>query len=137
MSAMSFVNRHKASLASGGALLIASSLLVAYAVNADGYRKHDTDLNDGGVWVVNAELGMHGRINKPVEALDGTLLEDDAGLDLDVVQEGARVVTINRNTNTMRLIEPRLLFGRNTELGSECVVRLLVRVVLPVTEMSQ
>lgn len=111
MSVKRFVQRHKVSVASGSALLLASSLLVAYAVNADGYRKHDTELNDGGIWVVSGKLGRHGRINKPINQLDGVVVEDEGNLDLDVVQDGAVVLTVNQESRLVKAVDTgRLTF---------------------------
>ncbi len=105
MSVRKFVQRHKVSVASGSALLLATSLLVAYAVNADGYRQHDAELNDGGIWVVSGKLGQTGRINKPINQLDGVVLEDAGDLDLDVVQDGAIAVSVNDESRLAKVID--------------------------------
>ncbi|QBX54726.1 hypothetical protein EXE58_04090 [Nocardioides seonyuensis] len=103
------MRRHRAALASGTALALATGLVVAYAVTADGYKAHRADLNDGGVWVVNNHLGVHGRINKPINQLDGVVYDEGPKLRLDVVQDGAAVVTLNRGSNRGRGVDPGLL----------------------------
>ncbi|MDR7251760.1 hypothetical protein J2X46_000732 [Nocardioides sp. BE266] len=105
MTRTSFVRRHRAGIASGAALLVAASALVAYAVTADGYKAHEADLNDGGVWVVNGQKGWSGRMNKPINQLDGVVPSQDGKSRLDVVQDGAAVVTLNLDAARGQSIE--------------------------------
>ncbi|MDT0185546.1 fibronectin type III domain-containing protein [Microbacterium sp. ARD31] len=105
MTRTSFVRRHRAGIASGAALAVAASALVAYAITADGYKKHEAELNDGGVWVVNGAKGWSGRMNKPINQLDGVVPSQDGKARLDVVQDGAAVVTINRDASRGQAIE--------------------------------
>jgi hypothetical protein len=100
-----FVRRHRAGIASGAALAIAASAVVVYAVTADGYKKHEAELNDGGVWVVNGKKGWSGRLNKPINELDGVVPSQDGKTRLDVVQDGAAVVTLNVNASRGQSIE--------------------------------
>ncbi len=95
MARATFVRRHRAGIASGAALAIASGAVVVYAVTAQGYKSHEADLNDGGVWVVNGKKGWSGRLNKPINELDGVVPGQDGKSRLDVVQDGASVVTID------------------------------------------
>lgn len=112
MARADFLKRHKVTLASASALALATSLLVVYAVTADGYRRHDAELNDGGIWVVNGEAGMHGRMNKPISQIDGVVRDEREDLDLDVVQDGAAVLTINRGSRSGRAVDAaHLQFG--------------------------
>ncbi len=104
-----FIGQHRTALAAGTALALALGLLAAYALNADGYKQHRALLNDGGIWVVNGELGIHGRINKPIDQLDGVVYDDDPNLVLDVVQDGAAVVTLNKGAERGRGVNPALL----------------------------
>jgi hypothetical protein len=100
-----FVRRHRAGIASGVALTIASAAMVAYAITADGYKLHEAELNDGGVWVVNGKKGWSGRLNKPINQLDGVVPSLDGKTRLDVVQDGAAVVTLNLNAARGQSIE--------------------------------
>ena len=104
-----FIKRHRAALASGTALALAAGLVVAYAVTADGYKAHRADLNDGGVWVVNNQLGVHGRMNKPINQLDGFIYDEGPKVQLDVVQDGAAVVTLTEGASRGRAVDPGLL----------------------------
>ena len=82
-------------IASGVALTVAAGAVVAYAVSASGYKKHEAELNDGGIWVVNGKHGWSGRLNKPINQLDGVVPGEDGKARLDVVQDGAAVVSLN------------------------------------------
>ncbi len=95
MARATFVRRHRAGIASGVALTIAAAAVVTYAVTANGYKAHEADLNDGGVWVVNGKLGWSGRLNKPINQLDGVVPTEGGKTRLDVVQDGAAVVTLD------------------------------------------
>lgn len=105
MARASWARRHRASIASGAALAVAITAVVVYAVAADGYKKHEADLNDGGVWVVNDKRGWSGRLNKPINQLDGVVPNLDGKARLDVVQDGAAVVTLNTNAARGQAIE--------------------------------
>lgn len=105
MARASWARRHRASIASGAALAVAIAAVVVYAVAADGYKKHEADLNDGGVWVVNDKRGWSGRLNKPINQLDGVVPNLDGKARLDVVQDGAAVVTLNTNAARGQAIE--------------------------------
>ena len=105
MARTTFVRRHRAGIASGVALTIASAAVVGYAVTADGYKTHEADLNDGGVWVVNGKKGWSGRLNKPINQLDGVVPGEDGKTRLDVVQDGAAVVTLNLDAARGQAIE--------------------------------
>ena len=100
-----FVRRHRATIASGVALTVAAGAVVAYAVSASGYKKHEAELNDGGIWVVNGKLGWSGRLNKPINQLDGVVPGEDGKARLDVVQDGAAVVILNIDSSRGQAIE--------------------------------
>ena len=74
-------------IASSLALVLASGTVVVLAVAADGYKSHDAQLNDGGIWVTSNTHRLYGRVNKPIGQMDGGLFAD-LGADLDVVQDG-------------------------------------------------
>ncbi|GAB3023932.1 Ig-like domain-containing protein [Nocardioides flavus (ex Wang et al. 2016)] len=92
-------------IASGLALTVASVAVVTYALSAEGYKKHEAELNDGGVWVVNGKLGWSGRLNKPINQLDGVVPGEGGKARLDVVQDGAAVVVLDRNAARGQSIE--------------------------------
>jgi len=99
------LRRHRAGIASGVALAVATTAVVVYAVSADGYKSHEAELNDGGVWVVNGKKGWSGRLNKPINQLDGVVPGDHGKARLDVVQDGAAVVTLDAGTSRGQVIE--------------------------------
>ncbi|HEX5917617.1 MAG TPA: fibronectin type III domain-containing protein [Nocardioides sp.] len=105
MARVTALRRHRAGIASGVALAIASTAVVVYAVSAEGYKKHEAELNDGGVWVVNGKRGWSGRLNKPINQLDGVVPGDNGKARLDVVQDGAAVVTLDAGTSRGQVIE--------------------------------
>ncbi|SEC47707.1 Fibronectin type III domain-containing protein [Nocardioides exalbidus] len=89
------LRRHRAGIASALVLTLAAGAVVTYAVTASGYKKHEAELNDGGVWVVNGDKGWSGRLNKPINQLDGVVPSQDGKTRLDVVQDGAAVVSLD------------------------------------------
>ncbi|KRE96989.1 hypothetical protein ASG76_18355 [Nocardioides sp. Soil774] len=105
MARSAFVRRHRAGIASGLALSVATGAVVAYAISASGYKRHEADLNDGGVWVVNGKLGWSGRLNKPINQLDGVVPSPEGKTRLDVLQDGAAVVTLNLNAGRGQSID--------------------------------
>ena len=105
MARVTALRRHRAGIASGVALAVASTVVAVYAVSADGYKKHEAELNDGGVWVVNGKKGWSGRLNKPINQLDGVVPGDNGKARLDVVQDGAAVVTLDAGTSRGQVIE--------------------------------
>ena len=105
MARVTALRRHRAGIASGVALAVATTVVAVYAVSADGYKKHEAELNDGGVWVVNGKKGWSGRLNKPINQLDGVVPGDNGKARLDVVQDGAAVVTLDAGTSRGQVIE--------------------------------
>ena len=105
MARATFVRRHRVGIASGVAMSIASAAVVVYAVTAGGYKSHEAELNDGGVWVVNGKLGWSGRLNKPINQLDGMVPTQSGKTRIDVVQDGAAVVTLDRSASRGQAIE--------------------------------
>ena len=105
MARVTALRRHRVGIASGVALAVATTVVAVYAVTADGYKKHEAELNDGGVWVVNGKKGWSGRLNKPINQLDGVVPGDNGKARLDVVQDGAAVVTLDAGTSRGQVIE--------------------------------
>lgn len=103
-----FLRRHRAAIASNTALVVAAGAVLTYAISADGYQSHKSELNDGGIWVTRSDKGYFGRINKPIGKLDGAVpLEQDA--DLDIVQDGAAVVGLNGRAGRLVPLDPATL----------------------------
>ncbi len=84
-----------------------ASLLVWMASRSDGEIVRKADLNDGGIWVTNAEQARFGRINKPAGQLDAGVLSDGStGSGLDVFQDGAAIVGYSKASNQIVPINP-------------------------------
>ncbi|MDN5765698.1 MAG: Ig-like domain-containing protein [Humibacillus sp.] len=83
-------------------LALVASLLVWFATRSDGEIVRKADLNDGGVWVTNAEQARYGRINKPAGQLDaGVVSGGTSGSGLDVLQAGSAVLGISKASNQL------------------------------------
>ncbi len=99
------LRRHRIAIATNLALLMVVAGVVAAAVQADGYRTHEAQLNDGGIWVTNSRDGFYGRVNKPIGQIDGALFAElDA--QLDILQDGASVVAVNISSGSLAAIDP-------------------------------
>ncbi|MBM7515556.1 Ig-like domain-containing protein [Nocardioides nitrophenolicus] len=73
--------------ASATVLALVLGTLVVIAFQQDGKPFTEVDLNDGGVWVTNRELGLVARLNPQIKELD---LGVDAGsADFDIFQRAA------------------------------------------------
>ena len=83
-------------------LALVAGLLVWVAARSDGEVVRKADLNDGGIWVTNAEQARYGRINKPAGQLDAGVLSDGtSGSGLDILQDGAAVAGLSRASNQL------------------------------------
>ena len=123
---MGSVKRHRVAIASNLALLVAAVGVVVVATDADGYRKHDAQLNDGGIWVTDGRDGFHGRVNKPIAELDGVVFAEQAA-QLDVVQDGAAVFGIDLSSGVLTTIDPGAVTmpdGESAQLPSAPQVQL-------------
>jgi hypothetical protein len=94
-------------------LTLATAAVLTYAVTASGYKKHEAELNDGGVWVVNGDKGWTGRLNKPINQLDGVVPSQDGKTRLDVVQDGAAVVTLDIDASRGQSIDAGRLVSQD------------------------
>ncbi|MCW2815689.1 MAG: hypothetical protein JWN84_3144 [Nocardioides sp.] len=123
---MGSTKRHRVAIASNLALLVAAVGVVVVATEADGYRKHEAQLNDGGIWVTNGRDGFHGRINKPIAQLDGVAFAEQ-DTQLDVVQDGAAVLGLNISAGVLTTLDPgkvALLDGEDAKLPAAAQVGL-------------
>ncbi len=97
--------RHRAAVASNLALILAASGVVVYAVAADGYKTHRTDLNDGGIWVTSGRESAYGRVNKPIGQQDALIFAPLDSL-LDIAQDGSAVVGVDFSAGRLAGIDP-------------------------------
>lgn len=75
--------------ASATALTLLLGTLVVLAYNYDGKPFTEVDLNDGGVWVTNREMGLTARLNPQIKELD--LGVDAASADFDIFQRATNL----------------------------------------------
>lgn len=99
-----WLRRHKAAVAGNTALALAASAVVVYAIRSDGYDTLQPELNDGGVWVTNAERGYFGRMNKPIGQLDG-FLTGDPHAEIDLTQDGSTVLALDTRAGRAALVD--------------------------------
>ncbi len=99
------IRRHRVAIASNLAVLLVVSGVLVAAFSADGYRAHEAQLNDGGIWVTNSRDGFYGRVNKPIGQIDGAIFAE-LDTQLDVVQDGSAVVGVNVSDGVIVPIDP-------------------------------
>ena len=88
--------RHRTTLASYVALIVAIVSITMYAIDAQGFTIHRADLNDGGVWVSSNDGGQVARDLVPIRQLDAAVRAGERGADVDVVQDGSFVLAVSR-----------------------------------------
>ncbi|MPV88294.1 tandem-95 repeat protein, partial [Georgenia ruanii] len=93
--------RRTASIAT---LSLALSGVVVAGVLYDGVATADVDLNDGGVWVTSSSQLRVGRVNYPVQQLDGAVTATSP--DLDVLQEGQDVFVVDHGAGVLQRLDP-------------------------------
>ncbi|GAA1345177.1 Ig-like domain-containing protein [Arthrobacter roseus] len=105
-----------------------SVALVAGAVLYPGFATADVELNDGGVWVTNQNLGMVGHLNYQSQLIDGGYTANSDGF--DVAQAGRNVLNLNTDqamvspvdiANVMRGTETQLPGSADIAMGSDVV----------------
>ncbi|WP_374971123.1 Ig-like domain-containing protein [Terrabacter sp. BE26] len=99
--------KRRVGIASTVVVALVASLLVWLATRSEGEVVRKADLNDGGIWVTNAEQARFGRMNKPAGQLDAGVLSDgSSGSGLDVFQDGPQIVGYSRASNQIVPINP-------------------------------
>jgi hypothetical protein len=87
--------------------LAATSLGVA-AASSRGSTVHEADLGDGGIWLTSDALAKFGRLNQQAGQMDAGLSADvEPGSAIDVLQDGAAVLSWSRATQQVQAIDPR------------------------------
>ncbi|MET1043420.1 MAG: Ig-like domain-containing protein [Microbacteriaceae bacterium] len=90
-----------ATATSGGLI---AALVAAVAIVSTGYTAQKLELSDGSVWVPNGTEQVVGRVSTEVLALN-TVVEA-TGSELEVVQDGATVLMIDRGNSKLDVIDP-------------------------------
>ncbi|GAA3522865.1 Ig-like domain-containing protein [Nocardioides daeguensis] len=88
--------------ASASALTLLLGTLVVLAFEHDGKPFTEVDLNDGGVWVTNRDLGLVARLNPQIKELD--LGVDAASADFDIFQRAANLYVDDESSE--RAVKP-------------------------------
>ncbi|WP_157514880.1 Ig-like domain-containing protein [Nocardioides sp. J54] len=108
--------------ASGTVLALVVGTLVVLAFKYDGKPFTEVELNDGGVWVTNHQLGLTARLNPQIEELD--LGVEAASTDFDIFQRATSVyVDDAAGERTVKPVDvTRATTLEPTELPADAVV---------------
>ncbi|MDQ4213462.1 Ig-like domain-containing protein [Microbacterium sp. ASV81] len=98
------LRERRAMLASGATLTAAAVTISTLAVLYQGIPTADLRLDDGGVWVTKSNDLLVGHLNYPSRLLDGALRT--TAPDYDVLQDGNRVVVVDRANGVLSPIDP-------------------------------
>ncbi|MFC7405979.1 Ig-like domain-containing protein [Georgenia alba] len=96
--------RNRRRLVGGAVVGVVAGGIIAASLLYDGMTTADVQLHDGGVWVTNGSELLVGRVNYPVQQLDGSL--SGGSDDLDVLQEGSRVLSVDSGIDVMSAVDP-------------------------------
>jgi hypothetical protein len=88
------------SVGTGAAVMLLATVVVVAAVNADGTKATNIQLDDAAVWVSNQATGQVGRLNTRADELD---IAKSAGADADVVQWGRDVMHTSPDGGIVKL----------------------------------
>ena len=101
-------NSRRARIASVTAVAVAVATLGVFASRSLGSTVHEADLGDGGIWLSSDALSRFGRINKAVGQFDAGVAADvQKGSSIDVLQDGAAVLTWAQGTQQLQAIDAR------------------------------
>ncbi len=98
-----WLRRHRRRVLSATAALGIAGVLGTLAVTSTGYRTHNTELDDAGVWVVNDRDGAVGRANLAVLELNSAFPAESN--DLDVLQREDTVVVVDRARSSVARVD--------------------------------
>lgn len=99
-----WVSRHKSLVSTVFSGMVIASLIATVAVISTGYSSQRMDLDDSSVWVANGAQQVIGRANTAVRELNSVV--PTAGTDIEVVQQGAEVLLLDRENNTVDIVDP-------------------------------
>ncbi|WP_165069945.1 Ig-like domain-containing protein [Marisediminicola senii] len=98
-----WVAKHRSLAISATSGVVVAALVATAAIVSGGYEAQRLDLGDGSVWVANGERQVIGRANTEILALDTVVAT--AGSDIDVVQDGATVLLVDRGNSRLDLVD--------------------------------
>src|SRR4249919_2613439 len=108
------MSTRRVGVASGLVVALAATSLTFFAVTSKGETVHETDLNDGSVWVSSAKDARFARVNKAVGQFDGGVVSSSGpGEAVDILQDDNAVAGLVVGSGALTPIEPKS--GRLTE----------------------
>lgn len=82
--------RRRSSTVSAAVLAIVALVITGFAINFRGLSSSDVEVSNGGVWVMNEQERLMGRLNVAAQELDARLAQN--GEDLELLQAGYTVI---------------------------------------------
>jgi hypothetical protein len=101
---MSFIRRHRLTLASGVVAVVAAGSLITVALQSPGYPTRHVNLNDGGIWASSDADNDFGRYNAPAATIDAAFNPPGASTGtatVDVRQDDAAVVAWDQGAGVL------------------------------------
>lgn len=99
-----WLSSHKSLVASATSGTVIAALVAGVAIVSTGYTAQRLDLGDGSVWVANNQQQAIGRANTEVLELNSVV--PTTGSDLEVLQNGATVLLVDRTEARIEIIDP-------------------------------
>jgi hypothetical protein len=98
-----WLKRHLPLAVTSAGVVAITSLVAVLAAVSGGYTEQKLSLDDASVWVANGSRQVVGRANTSVLELNTVV--KGTGSDLDVLQQGDLVLTHDRTSNTLDLVD--------------------------------
>jgi hypothetical protein len=86
------------------AVVVVVGVIVTTAIVSSGYKAQHVSLGDAAVWVTNQAKQLVGRANTQVKQLNSVV--PSASDNVDVVQSGTTILSIDHSANTVSLVNP-------------------------------
>lgn len=99
-----WLSAHRSLVATATSGTVVAALIAAVAVVSGGYTAQRLDLGDAAVWVTNEARQVVGRANTVVRELNTVVTAGSSSL--DVLQQGATVLVIDRGNSSLDIIDP-------------------------------
>lgn len=103
-AAWTWVAAHKSIAATAVSGTVVAALVTTLAVVSGGYSAQHLQLDDASVWVASDAKKSLGRANTEIDKLNSVVA--GTGEALEVVQDGENVLLIDREANTVSVVDP-------------------------------
>lgn len=103
-TAWAWVAAHKSIAATAVSGTVVAALVTTLAIVSGGYSAQHLQLDDASVWVASDAKKSIGRANTEIDKLNSVVA--GTGEALDVVQDGENVLLIDREANTVAVVDP-------------------------------